>query len=461
MRALTSVRTVRWALGAVGTTSRASVRWVGNNQFLRNVAVVAGGTATAQMISIAFSPAVARLYGPEAFGIVGIFMASLAVVTPLSTLTYGIAIVLPAADAEARALFKLSLLIGVVVTVLSALVFGGFHRQIADAIGFTAASAFLLLAPVVIFLSAIAQPLQQWLVRKGEFRAIARVAVIEAVTTGAAKAAIGLIVATAPVLLLLNILARVLQTSLLWLSARRTWLGGGPRPAATVAPPDRSLLKEVAWRYRDFPLFRAPQVWLNTVSRSLPTLMLAALLGPAAVGYFAIANRVLGLPGSLVSGAVGTVFLPRITQASHRSEKLRPLILKGTAGLALAGLLPFGVVIAFGPWLFAAVFGAQWVAAGHYARWLAIVLYFGFINVPSVQAIPLLGLQGQLLAYEIVAGSLRVASLAIGALVLHSDLAAIALFSITGAVVYVWLIAWVIYCSNTNSRQMNRLEAVG
>jgi O-antigen/teichoic acid export membrane protein len=428
------------------------IRYLMASHFLRNVAIVAGGTATAQIIAIAFSPILARLYGPEAFGILGVFMAALAVITPLSGLTYGVAIVLPASDDEARALLKLSLLIGLVVTILSAFIFGGFHLEIASTIGFTATSTFLLLAPLLILLSATAQPLQQWLVRKKQFRAISRIAVIESAATGTSKTAVGLIAATAPALLVLSTLASTLQTLLLWLSARHTLRGRSDRTSAGFETPDTISLKDVAYRYRDFPLFRAPQVWLNTVSHSLPTLMLAALLGPAAAGFYTIARRVLGLPSSLISGAVGTVFLPHIAEASHRSEKVRPLILQGTVGLALAGLLPFGVVVAFGPWLFGFVFGAEWVAAGQYARWLAVWLYFGLINIPSVQAIPLLGLQGQFLAYEIVVITLRAASLAFGALVLQSDLAAIALFSITGALANISMIVWVL-SSDTRSRE--------
>ncbi len=430
------------------------------SRFLRNVALVAGGTATAQMISIAFSPILTRLYRPEAFGILGVFMAALAVVTPLSTLTYGIAIVLPASDDDARALFKLSLLIGGVATVLSTLVFGEFDQQIADAIGFTATSRLLLLAPIVILLSATAQPLQQWLVRKKEFRAISRIAVMNSVASGTSKTAVGLIVATAPVLLVLGTLARAFQTLLLWLAARDTLVGKHDHQGATVKPPTPFSLKDVAWRYRDFPLFRAPQVWLYAASQNLPTLLLAALLGPAAVGFYTIARRVVGLPVSLVSGAVGTVILPRIAEASHRSEQLRPLILKGTAGLGLVGLLPFGLVVAFGPWLFRLAFGGEWVTAGEYARWLAIMLYSSFVNVPAVQAIPVLGLQGPLLLYEIVAVGLRIASLALGALLLQSDLLAIALFSMIGAMLNIFLILWVILSSGTNTRNATQRQGL-
>lgn len=49
------------------------------SKFVRNVAIVATGTAGAQAITMAFAPIITRLYGPEAFGLLGTFMAILAI----------------------------------------------------------------------------------------------------------------------------------------------------------------------------------------------------------------------------------------------------------------------------------------------------------------------------------------------------------------------------------------------
>lgn len=421
--------------------------------FLRNIATVAGGTAAAQIVTVAFSPLITRLYGPEAFGLVGTFMAMVMLVGPLAGLAYAQAIVLPRSDAEARALLALSLLSGLVVTGLAAAAFGGWHRQIADAVGFTAASTWLLLAPVMTLLGAVSDPLQQWLVRKRQFRAISRVAMLQAVVTNTSKAAIGLVLAIAPVLLMLTVLGSAFNALLLWLAARRATIAGDDRSSAGAYGPAAVSLVDAATRYRDFPIYRAPQVWLNSASQSIPPLMLATLAGPAAVGAYAVARTVLALPGTLISGAVGTVFLPRLVEAGHRAERLRPLVLKGTAGLALVGLLPFGVVIATGPSLFGLVFGAEWIIAGEFARWLALWLFFGFINTPSVQAIPILGLQGPFLVYEIVSISSRAGALVLGQLVLGSALAAVALFSIVGALGNLFLIGWIAVSSGTRLRK--------
>jgi O-antigen/teichoic acid export membrane protein len=430
----------------------ARVRCLTKSRFLRNVTVVAGGTAIAQIVTFAFSPILTRLYGPEAFGILGVFLALLATVAPLSSLTYNLAIVLPSSDGQARALIKLSFLLSLLITSLAAFAIAGFHREIADAIGFRTASELLLLVPLMIPLSATVEILRHWMIRKKQFVAISRIAVAEALVGGTSKLVVGSIAATAPVLLVLSVLARALHAALMWLSARQTLSSRDPI-SANAEIGEAASLRGVAQRYCDFPFFRAPQIWLNEVSNAAPALLLATLVGPAAAGFYIIATRALGLPSSVVAGAVGSVFLPRAAEANHRSEMLRPLILQSTAGLALVGLLPFGFVVGFGPALFGLVFGPEWVTAGHYAQWLAVMLFFKFINVPSVQAIPLLGLQGKLLVYEITIVTLRLASLAAGVLSLKSDVAAIALFSISSAAAYVWLIIWVVVSSGKHANR--------
>src|SRR5690625_4203888 len=91
-----------------------------NSRFARNVALVATGTAGAQAITMAFSPVITRLYGPEAFGLLGTFAATLAIVTPIAALTYPIAIVLPKKDDDARGIAKLSLLLALFISLVLA-----------------------------------------------------------------------------------------------------------------------------------------------------------------------------------------------------------------------------------------------------------------------------------------------------------------------------------------------------
>src|SRR5690625_3902769 len=126
-----------------------------NSRFVRNVLLVATGTAGAQAITMAFSPIITRLYGPEAYGLLGTFSAVLSIAMPIAALTYPIAIVLPKRDDDARGIAKLSVLLALLIclVVATVLLLGG--QPIARLLDLEAISAFLLLIPFAMFLNVL------------------------------------------------------------------------------------------------------------------------------------------------------------------------------------------------------------------------------------------------------------------------------------------------------------------
>src|SRR5699024_9958521 len=90
--------------------------------------------------------------------------------------------------------------------------------------------------------------------------------------------------------------------------------------------------------------------------------------------------------------------------------------------------------------LFSFVFGSDWFVAGEYARWLALWSFFGFINRPSVKSLAVLSAQRFHLIYTILMLITRLIVLAIGYYVFSSDIVAVALFGISGAILNIGLI---------------------
>src|SRR5690554_4295982 len=131
----------------------ARIKQLGQSKFARNVAIVATGTAGAQAITMAFASVITRLYGPEAFGMLGTFMAILGVLTPIAALTYPIAIVLPKSDADAKSLAKLSAILALVIAAITAIVLLVAGGWIAEALSLGAIAGFLLLIPVAMLFS--------------------------------------------------------------------------------------------------------------------------------------------------------------------------------------------------------------------------------------------------------------------------------------------------------------------
>jgi O-antigen/teichoic acid export membrane protein len=153
----------------------------------------------------------------------------------------------------------------------------------------------------------------------------------------------------------------------------------------------------------------------------------------------------LSVPAGLIGGSVMQVFYPRFNEAVQNGENLAGLMLKATIGMGIVGFAPFVIVVAFGPFLFDLVFGGEWRTAGEYAQWLALWLFFAFLNRPAVSAMPALRSQDALLMYEVISVILRTIALYIGFSVLKSDIGAMSVFSVIGALLNAFLIMYVIH----------------
>lgn len=402
--------------------------------------MVASGTAGAQAITMAFAPLVTRLYGPEAFGQLGSFMAILSVVTPIAALAFPIAIVLPRDDRDALGLVRLSAILSFLVALLVAVGLWQSGDLVASVLGAESVAGYLLLIPLAMLFSAWMQIAQQWLIRKKAFSVTARTAVVQSLILNSAKAGIGWLHPVGAALMILATLGNALHAALLLIGARLDYQGN----AINKDKERGASLKDLACQHRDFPLYRAPQDFINAASQSLPVLMLASLFGPAAAGFYALGKMVMGMPSMLIGKAVGDVFYPRMTEAAQKRENLSQHILRATGVLLLIGIIPFGLTMILGPWLFSLVFGDEWAMAGEYARWLALFFLLNFINKPSVATVPVLGIQRGYLVYELFSTAAKVLALVIGFYWFGSDLWAIALFSVIGAITYSGMIIWVL-----------------
>jgi len=416
---------------------------VWRSRFARNVAVVASGAAGAQAITMAFAPLITRIYGPEAFGLLGTFMAIVAVAVPVAALAYPIAIVLPRDDRDALGLVRLSVILSFAVALLAAAGLWAGGDWLTATLGAESVAGFLFLVPLAMLFAAWMQIAQQWLIRKKEFGVVARSAVAHSLILNTAKSGIGWLHPVGVVLIVLATLGQALHAGLLFTGALRRYQGiTAERDEGPGTP-----LKELAHRHRDFPLYRAPQNAIYALSQALPILLLAALFGPAAAGFYALAKLVMGPPALLLGKAVSDVFYPKITEATHEGRDVGPMLLKATGILAIVGLAPVVVVVVLGPSLFVFVFGSDWVVSGDYARWLALFYLFNLINRPCFSVIPVFGAQRGFLLYEVLTLIFKALALVAGYKLFDSDIWAVALFSLAGVVSYSLVTLWVIWLS--------------
>lgn len=405
------------------------LRQISQNKFVRNVAIVATGTAGAQAITMAFAPLITRLYGPEAFGMLGTFIAILSMIIPIAALTYPVAIVLPKSDADAKNITKLSANLSLVISAITAIVLLIAGDWIAQTLNLETIASFLLLMPVAMLFSGYQQIFTQWLIRKTLFKTTARVAIIQAFIINTAKTGGGWFHPVGVVLIVIATIGYAFHAMLLWLGIRNTKTAhsSNDQPTGTIW--------ELAKRYKDFPLYRTPQVFLNAISQGIPVIMLASYFGNSTAGFLALTKSVLAAPAGLIGNSVGNVFYPKAVELYENRTNLKDFLLKTSASLLFIGTVIFLPIITFGPWIFSLIFGSEWEYAGIFARWISLWMIFSLTARPIISVIPIANLQKNFLYLESIFLPVQIGALYTG-FIFNLAVVSVALYSITSCLFY-------------------------
>lgn len=418
------------------TTPAAVVARLARDGFLRNVLVLMTGTAFAQALTFAMAPVLTRLYDPASFGVFGLFTSLVGIVGVVATGGYHLAIVLADDDGDAVNVLALAAGITGCVSLASLVLVAGAVRTNwlpSLAGGDPTISALVWWLPPAVLAIGLFNGLNYWFTRKRRFAQLSSARLLQTATAVGTQTAAGLLGFGAAGLVVGQVAGQVLSSLSL---VGRLWRRDEPLLRRTVRP-DR--VRRLAGVHRDFPRYSSPQALLNALSQNIPALLLAASFTPATVGFYLLAHRLLALPTSLVRQSVRQVFYERVNSVPQRLRAR--LLLRTTASLALIGLLPALLVVAFAPALFEIVLGAGWREAGVYARYLTLWLYVAFLNPPSVMMFPVLNAQRAHLGIEVVFLGVRAAALLAGGY-LGSAVLAVALFAAAGAVFNLVLIGY-------------------
>ncbi|ENY9789503.1 hypothetical protein DVJ82_005555 [Escherichia coli] len=421
-------------------------RLILNNKFLKNVAIIASGTALAQLINLAAIPLITRLYGPEAYGMMGSFMSIVNVLIPLSALSYPIAVVLPRKDTVSNIIVRLSLILGI-ATSLIALIGLVLYKLLKNDSGIPL--WYIAVIPLTILILPLQQCGQQWLIRKKQYSALAKISVIQSIVVNSLKILIGLPLHGVKTLVIITALGYWLQALQFFHNAKKNGL-------IIITSKFVRNMPKVSRAYSDFPIYRTPQVLVNALSQSLPVFVIGYYFGVTQVGYFSLAQTILGAPVTLLSGALSNVLFPKISQKVNNRELISPLIKKSFLGLITLSTSIYMTVILFGPQLFSFVFGQAWEIGGVYGRWMSLYCIFWLSARPAIDSIPSLKIQRQFLIYEVCSLLLRFTGLITGVMIYNDSICAMILYSIINALCYFSLIMFVLWKCKKHEQKVFR-----
>lgn len=364
-----------------------------SNGLTRATLTLLGGGALAQALPLLLGPWLARLYSPAEYGLFSLVWTVALNLAAVGCARYEFALALEADEPAAARLMALCLRVLLGVSAASALV-GLIWWRWQD---LPLAAAL----PLAVLAGAASQWLAQWAGRAGRFAVLAWARFAQ--WGGGALAQLGLGLAGAGPWGLLA--GATLAAGLAAVIQARPAPRGGWRGLLAAQP-----LRDLATKHRDFPLLNTPHAFLGALQDSLTLALLVAWSGEPAAGLWALALRYLKAPASLVGGALSQALYPQLAQASDGRLLVRRSLLVLTAlALPLMALL-----LAFGPALFALLFGDNWRGAGELARSLAPYIALHFIAAPLSVALMAWGAQAWGLKLALAGQAMFLAGLAVG-----------------------------------------------
>jgi len=337
------------------------------NDFIRNIFTLLTWNSLAQLVTLVSIPILTRIYTPEEFGAVALFIGMVNVFSVASNGRYDMAIVLPRRDGQAFHIMVVSIAITILFSILSLLLVVIFFDRLTGMFEADIYKKIIWLIPLSIFLVGSHKSLTYWFNRSRSFKLIGTNRLIQ--NTGQTGVRLGRdFFSNGHWGLVIGFITGELVSwgmMVLQLFRRDFW--------RFKYLSLKTALKS-AVEYLNFPLFLMPMGILNTLSVYLLVFALSLVTSSAFVGHYERAWRIIIFPLSLISSSFGSVFYEKMNRTVNR-RRFFLYSYFGNLGLAILILFP----IAF--WseeIFCFVLGGEWAVAGRIARIILPLTIFNF-----------------------------------------------------------------------------------
>lgn len=347
-----------------------------NSNFTKSVMLIAGGTAAAQIINIIMTPIVARLYLPEEFGVLSLYVALLGIISTIASLRYEWSIPVAEDDEEAVNMVGVSVFVLALFTILTGIILFVTGKSIMVYFNAEDLWDYSYMIPLGLFVIGLYNIIMQWALREKNFKGISKTKFSQAFFQNILKVVLGLVKFGSVGLILGNIVGQSAGISTLAISSSRG---------------DKKLLLKInikkmlqgAKRYIKFPIFSASSQFFNSAGIQLPVILMTTLYGSEMVGFYGLTSSIINIPMVLIGNSVGDVFYGEAASIGRKDpERLKSLSAKLFKKLFLLGLVPLISLLLFGPILFSFVFGSDWKQSGIYAQILSVLVFARLVFTP-------------------------------------------------------------------------------
>ena len=402
---------------------------------VRNFTKLLSANVVAQVMGLVVYPILTRIYAPEDFGLLNLFLSIGNVLVVLSLADYYYAIVLPKQEKDAIALTHVSLVLLLITTFFVALSVL-LSKPISVLFKSPGLVGYYWMMPLYVLVMGAWNILNYWYIREKAFGRISGYQISQSLLSAGGKIGLGYTgtlqggmiysVVLAPLVSLLTSTA---------LSFRKTL-----RPLLKWSWGD---IRNQTREYRNFPLFVLPRSFINVLASQLPILLLTPFFGSKYVGLLSMALLFGYTPIGTITRALYQVLYQHTTERVHSSKKIGDVFWR-FMGYGSCVIIPVFVMIALVlPDLSAWLLGEEWRVVGEYIRWMLPWLYFSLLTGSTCYLSDVFMQQKKGLFFEILLAVCRVAGLCVG-IVTKDFMVAIAAYSVGTAIAVLAQLVWLV-----------------
>lgn len=364
--------------------------------FFKAVSVLVGGTAFAQLIGFVCLPILTRLYTPEDYSVLGVYVAIVAILAVISCLRFDIAIPIPENENDGKALLILSLLSNTIFSIILYVVLFISYPYIQNYKLIDQLSYWIWLIPLGVFLSGFYSALQFWATRHKRFQDIAKTRMTQAISGNTASLAGGIFAVGFSGLIvgqLLNFSGGLFKLAV---SAKKD-----------LAAVKSSPLKATFAKYSNFPKYSTFEALANVSAIQLPLILLASyIIGPT-VGYLMLAMKILGVPMGLIGSAFAQVYLANANKKFENKE-LYKYTKEVIFRIFKIVAIPFLLLALISPYIFGYIFGENWSDLGFYIMLMVPWYFMQILTSPISMSLHITGQQKLALLIQILGVGVRI-----------------------------------------------------
>lgn len=372
----------------------------------KNSAKLLSASLIVQVIGLLIYPILTRLYTPENFGLINLFLSICGVLSLFATAEFQYSIVLPKSEELGRACFHVGFIISAIFTCLLICTIP-FSQHISHIFNTPDLANWYWVVPIFVFLTAVWTLLNYWYTRKKQFGSISSYQIIQSVANAGAKLGFGFGGFVQGGLVLSAIVSPIVSLSI---SIARNCKSS----VQELFSFDGNNCRLIAKQYANFPKYSLPRAIVNNLSGNLPILLLTPFFGLTEIGFLGMALTLAFRPINMISSSLYQVFYQKTTEQVQNRQSIKPFFTSYAKSVLVVVIPCFIVLYFFLPTLTEFLLGGEWRETGVYIQIMLVWLLMSLLVAPICYISDIFQKQKTALIFEILLIVFRLLGLCIG-----------------------------------------------